>query len=188
MRSSSLTRDGTWAPTLGAWSPSQWTISCCCCCSAAKSCPTLCDIMNCSMSGFSVQHYVPEFPQTHIHWVSDSIQPPHSLLPPSLLALNFSQHLGRNFFPVPSGKSPKASILIAIVVQSLSHIWLFCKPMDCSLPGSMGFPTQEYSSGLPVPSPRNLSDSGIKLMSPALAGRFFIAEPPGKPNILISKE
>ena len=189
MRSSSLTRDGTWAPTLGAWSPSQWITSCCYCCSAAKSCLTLCEPMNCSMPGLSVQHYVPEFPQTHVRWVSDFIQPSHSLSPPSLLTLNFSLHQGRNFFLVPPEKSPKANILIAaIVVQSLSHIRLFCKPMDCSLPGSMGCPKQEYWSGLPFPSSRNLSNSGIKPMSPALAGRFFTAEPPGKPSILISKE
>ena len=49
-------------------------------------------------------------------------------------------------------------------------------------PVSMGFPSQEYCSGLPFPSPRDLPDSGIELMSPALAGRFFITEPPGKPQ------
>ena len=44
----------------------------------------------------------------------------------------------------------------------------------------MGFPRQEYWIGLPVPSPGNLPDPGIKLMSPALAGGFFTTEPPGK--------
>ena len=42
---------------------------------------------------------------------------------------------------------------------------------------SLGFPKQEYWSGLPIPSPRDLPDSGIapvSLMSPALAGGFFI--------------
>ena len=45
----------------------------------------------------------------------------------------------------------------------------------------MGFPRQEYWSGLPFPSPGPLPDPGIKPASPALLGRFFTAEPPGKP-------
>ena len=55
-----------------------------CCCSVAQSCLTLCDPMDCSMPGFPVLHHLPEFAQTHIHWVSDAIQPSHplsSLLP-----------------------------------------------------------------------------------------------------------
>ena len=48
-----------------------------------------------------------------------------------------------------------------------------------------GFPRQEYWSGLLLPSPEDLPDPGIKLMSPALAGRFFTTEPPGKPPINI---
>ena len=47
-------------------------------------------------------------------------------------------------------------------------------------PLSMGFPSQEYWSDLPFPPPRDLPNPGIKLTSPALAGRFFTAEPPGK--------
>ena len=49
----------------------------------------------------------------------------------------------------------------------------------------MGFPSQEYWNGLPFPSPGDLSDPGIKLMSPALAGGFFTTEPPGKPGGLL---
>ena len=48
----------------------------------------------------------------------------------------------------------------------------------------MEFSKQEYWSGLPFPSPRDLPDPGIKpmsLASPALAGRFFASEPPGNP-------
>ena len=44
-------------------------------------------------------------------------------------------------------------------------------------PLSMGFPKQEYSSGLPFPAPENLPDPGIKPAPLALAGRFFTAEP-----------
>ena len=44
--------------------------------------------------GFLVFQYLPELAQTHVHWVDDTIQPSYLLLPPSLLALNLSQHLG----------------------------------------------------------------------------------------------
>ena len=50
---------------------------------------------------------------------------------------------------------------------------------------SMGFPRQEYLSGLLFPSPGDLPDPGIKpvsLASPALVGSFFTTEPSGKPN------
>ena len=46
---------------------------------------------------------------------------------------------------------------------------------------SMGFPRQDYWSGLPFPSPGDLPNSGIESGSPVLAGRFFTVEPPGKP-------
>ena len=48
-------------------------------------------------------------------------------------------------------------------------------------PLSMGFPRQEYWSGLPFPSPGDILNPGIKPASPALAGGFFTTEPPGKP-------
>ena len=48
--------------------------------------------MNCSTPGLSVHHQLPEFTQTHVHWVSDAIQPSHPLSSPSPPALNPSQH------------------------------------------------------------------------------------------------
>ena len=53
----------------------------------------------------------------------------------------------------------------------------------------MGFPRQEYRSGLPFPSPGDLPDPGIESespVSPALAGGFFTTEPPRKPNLILS--
>ena len=55
--------------------------------------------MNCSTPGFPVLFYLPEFPQTHVHWVGDALQPPYPLLLPSFV-LNLSQH--RVFFPSES--------------------------------------------------------------------------------------
>ena len=53
---------------------------------------TLCDPMNRSMPGLSVYHQLPDFTQTHVHRVSDTIQPSHPLSSPSPLAPNPSQH------------------------------------------------------------------------------------------------
>ena len=64
------------------------------CCSVSKSCPTLCNPMDCSMPGFPVFHCLPEFAQTHVHWVDDTMEPSHPLLPPSPPALSLSQHQG----------------------------------------------------------------------------------------------
>ena len=60
--------------------------------SVAQSCPTLCDTMNRRMPGLPVHHQLPEFTETHVHWVSDAIQPSHPLLSPSPLAPNPAQH------------------------------------------------------------------------------------------------
>ena len=65
-----------------------------CCCLVTKSCPTLCSPMDCSTQGLSVLHYLLEFVQTHVHWVSDANQPSHPLPPSSPFAFNPSQHLG----------------------------------------------------------------------------------------------
>ena len=47
--------------------------------SVTQSCPNLCNPMDCSTPGFSVLQYLLEFAQTHVHWVSDTIQPSHPL-------------------------------------------------------------------------------------------------------------
>ena len=60
--------------------------------SVAQSCLTLCNPMDCSTPGLPVHHQLPELAQTHIHRVSDAIQPSHPLLSPSPPAFNLSQH------------------------------------------------------------------------------------------------
>ena len=60
--------------------------------SVAQSCPTLCDPMNRSTPGLPVHHQLLEFTQTHVHRVSDDIQPSHPLSSPSPPAPNPSQH------------------------------------------------------------------------------------------------
>ena len=51
----------------------------------SKPCPTLCDPRDCSTPGFPVLHHLPELAQTHVHWVSDAIQPSHLCCPLLLL-------------------------------------------------------------------------------------------------------
>ena len=60
--------------------------------SDTQSCLNLCDPMNRSTTGLPVHHQLPEFTQTHVHWVGDAIQPSHPLSSPSPPAPNPSQH------------------------------------------------------------------------------------------------
>ena len=70
-----------------------------------------------------------------------------------------------------------------VCAQSISPVQLYATPRTVAsqAPLSMGFPKQEYWSGLPFPTLEDLLDTGIKPTSPALAGGFFTTEPPGKP-------
>ena len=62
--------------------------------SVAQPCPTLCDPMDCSMPGLPVHHQLPEFTQTHVHWVGDVIQLSYPLSSPSPPTFNIFQHQG----------------------------------------------------------------------------------------------
>ena len=72
----------------------SWGFFYLCCCSVTKSCPALCDPIDCSTPGFPVHHQLPALAQTHVHRVSNAIQPsrPHSS--PSPPARSLSQHRG----------------------------------------------------------------------------------------------
>ena len=100
----------------------------------AKSCPTLWDSMNCSMLGSSVLHCLPELAQTHVHWVSDAIQPSHPLSPPAPIALNASQH--QCLFQWFSSLLQMAKICMkwseAKIPQSCPTL---CNPMDHTVHG-----------------------------------------------------
>ena len=87
-----------------------------------QSCPTLCDPMNCSMPGLPVHHQLPEFTQTHVHRVSDAIQPSHPLpspfppspIPPSIrvfsnestLLMRWPKYWSFSFSFIPSKEHP----------------------------------------------------------------------------------
>ena len=90
--------------------------------SVAQSCPTLCGPMNRSTPGLPVHHYLPEFTQTHVHRVSDAIQPSHPLLtllllppiPPSIrvfsnespLCMRWPKYWSFSFSIIPSKEIP----------------------------------------------------------------------------------
>ena len=76
-----------------------------------------------------------------------------------------------------------------VCAQSLSHAWLFAMLWTVAhqAPLSMGFPKQEYWSGLPFPSPGNLPNPGIKPNTPASAGRVYTV-PSGNLNVKKKKK
>ena len=80
------------------------------------------DPMNCSTPGLPVHHHLPEFTQTHVHWVGDAIQPSHPLLSPSPPAFNLSQHQG--LFKWVSSSSQVAKVL-EFQLQHQSFQWIF---------------------------------------------------------------
>ena len=87
--------------------------------SVAQSCLTLCNPMNCSTPGLPVHHQLPEFTQTHVHWVGDAIQPSHPLSSPSPPALNLSQHQGLKWV----SSSHQVAKVLEFQLQHQSHQW-----------------------------------------------------------------
>ena len=92
------------------------------CFSVAQSCPAPCDPMDCSTLGLPVHHQLPEFTQTHVHWVGDAIQPSHPPTSPSPPALNLSQH--QSFFQWV-GSSHQVAKVLEFQLQHQSFQWIF---------------------------------------------------------------
>ena len=112
-----------------------------CCYSVAESCPTFCDLMDCSTPGFPVLHHLPEFAQTHVPWVGDAIQPSCPLSPPSPPVFSLSQHQG--LFQWVSSSHQVARVLeLQLWHRSFRWrfgidflynwlVWSACSPRDC---------------------------------------------------------
>ena len=101
--------------------------------SVAQSCPTLCDPINRSTPGLPVHNQLPELTQTHVHRVSDAIQPSHPLSSPSPPALNPSQH--QSLFQWVRSKNlhmrwPKYCNFSFSIVPSKEHPGLISFRMD----------------------------------------------------------
>ena len=90
--------------------------------SVTQSCLTLCDPMDCSTPSVPVHHQLPEPTQTHVHWVSDAIQPSHPLSSPSPPAFNLFQHQG--LFQWVSFLHQVAKVL-EFQLQHQSFHWIF---------------------------------------------------------------
>ena len=101
-----------------------------CSCSVTRSCPTLCDPMDCSIPGLPVPHHLLEFVQVHVHWISDVIQPSHPLLPssptsvfPSIRVLSSESALSIRWPRI--GTSASASVL-PMSIQGWFPLGLTC--------------------------------------------------------------
>ena len=81
---------------------------------------THCDPIDCSTPGLPVNHQIPEFTQTHVHWVGDAIQPSHPPPSPSPATFNLSQHQG--LFQRVSSSHQVAKVL---EFQHQSFQWIF---------------------------------------------------------------
>jgi len=134
--------------------------------SVAQSCPTLRDPMNCSTPGLPVHHQLPEFIQTHVHRVSDAIQPSHPLSAPSAPAPNPSQH--QSLFQWVNSSHEVAKIL----EFQLQHHSLQRNPradlLQNGLVGSPWSPRDSQESS-PTPQFKSINSSVLSLLhSPTL--------------------
>ena len=91
--------------------------------SVAKSCLILCDPMDCSAPGFPLLHYLPEFAQTHVHWVGDAIQPSHYLL----------QFFHQCFivFSVGGLSAPWLHLFLGILFFWYNYKWIVVQLLSC---------------------------------------------------------
>ena len=125
--------------------------------SVTQSCLTLWDPMNHSRPGLPVHHQLPEFTQTHIHRVSDAIQPSHPLLSPSL-AFNLSQHQG--LFKWVSSSHQVAKVL-EFQLQHQSLQWTL--KADLLKDGLVGFPCslRDSQGSSPTPQFKSINSSAL---------------------------
>ena len=117
-------------------------------------CLTLCNPMDCSMPVFPVHHQLPELALTHVHWVSDAIQPAHPLPSPSSPALNLSQH--QSLFPRVSASHQVAKVSAFSFSISLSNEYsgLISFRVDWldlfAVQGTLKSLLQHHSSKIPI--------------------------------------
>ena len=131
---------------LKLWGLSQWNL----CCLITKSCLILCDPMGCSTPGFPVLHYLPEFAQTHVYWVSDAIQPSQPLSSPSLPALNLSQSLLFQWV----GSLHQVAKIPELQLQSQSFQWIFSIWFPLGLTGLISLKSKGLNSQGSSPAPQ----------------------------------
>ena len=137
--------------------------------------------MDCSTPGFPVLHHLLELAQTHVHRVDEMpfnhliLCHPLLLLPSIFPSIRVFWRCSLNHWTVWKCLS---------CAQSVSCVWLFATLWTVAHQAFlyMGFYRQEYWSGLPCPPlGGGLPDPEMEPTAPALAGRLFTTEPPGKP-------
>ena len=136
-------------------------------CSVTQLCLTLFDPMDYSTPGFLVLPYLPEFAQTHVHWVGNAIWPSHHLSPPSPPVLNLSQHLG--LFQWVSSLHQVAKVLeFQLQHQSFQRIFR-TDFLEDGLVGSPCSPGNSQES-----SPRHSSKASILMPSAFFKSNYHI--------------
>ena len=93
----------------------------CCCCLLTQSCPTLFDPMDCSMPGFTVLHHLAELAQTYVHWVSDAIQPCHTLSSPPAQSFPASGSFPMSQFFASGGQNTGASVSASVLLMNIQN-------------------------------------------------------------------
>ena len=129
-----------------------------CCCSVDKSCPTLCDLVDCSTPGSSVLHNLSEFAQICVHCVGDLLAQALFLQRVSSSATLW-QRMRTAFtaFPKPA---PKWQHWNRLLLSRFSRVRLCATPWTAAHQASpsLGFSRQEHWSGLPFPPPMHESE------------------------------
>ena len=134
--------------------------------SVAQSCPTLCNPMNRSTPGLPVHHQLPEFTQTHVHQLSDAIQPSYSLSSPSPPAPNPSQH--QTLFQWVNSSHEVAKVL---ELQLQHHSFQRNPRADFLQIGLVGSPCSPRDSqeSSPIPQFKSINSSALSFLhSPTL--------------------
>ena len=134
--------------------------------SVTQSCPTLCDPMNHSTPGLPVHYQLPEFTHTHVHQVSDAIQPSHPPLSPSPPAPNCSQH--QSLFQWVNSSHEVAKVL---EFQLQHHSFQRNPRADLLQNGLVGSPSSPRDSqeSSPTPQFKSINSLALSLLhSPAL--------------------
>ena len=122
--------------------------------------------MGCSTPGLPVHHQLPEFTQTHVHWVGDAIQPSYPLLSPSPPAFNLTQHLGLFKWVSPLNQVAK---VLEFQLQHQSFQWT--PGTDLLYDGLVGSPysPKESQESSPTPQCKRINSSVLSFLhSPTL--------------------
>ena len=136
----------------------------------------LCDPMNHSMPGLPVHHQLPEFTQTHAHWVSNATQPSHPLSSPSLPAPNPSQHQG--LFQWVNSSHEVAKVL-EFHLQHQSFQWT--PRTDLLQDGLVGSPCSPRDSQVSSPTPQFKSINFFGTQLPSQSNSHIHTWPLEKP-------